>query len=404
MEILPRGARVRLPFAALLLLVASPAAAQTSLTRAGAIQAAFARGARLSVAAADTAIASAALIAARALPNPTVTGSYSKSVPNWHLNADIPIDFPLLRNLRTRSARAGLQAAQARVLFERAMIAMETDTAYTRAVAARAKVRLSRRNAQDADSLLHMVVRQRDAGDASDMDVELARVNAGQQANVAADDSATLASAVLDLQAVLGMVDDAIAIDPVDSLTPPPEPAMPISTRLDVDAARLTLDAADLNARLQHRSIWSQLSISPGFEYGDPSQPGLLPTLGIGIAVPIFDRNRGQIAQSEAERLKARSELRLAEVDARNALNHALRARETALGKVARDRRLIVSADRVESMALTAYREGASGLANVLEAQRAAREVLRQYIDDLAAAWVATAELRVFSTPPTSMP
>jgi cobalt-zinc-cadmium efflux system outer membrane protein len=221
---------------------------------------------------------------------------------------------------------------------------------------------------------------------------------------VAADDSATLASAVLDLQAVLGMVDDAIAIDPVDSLTPPPEPAMPISTRLDVDAARLTLDAADLNARLQHRSIWSQLSISPGFEYGDPSQPGLLPTLGIGIAVPIFDRNRGQIAQSEAERLKARSELRLAEVDARNALNHALRARETALGKVARDRRLIASADRVESMALTAYREGASGLANVLEAQRAAREVLRQYIDDLAAAWVATAELRVFSTPPTSMP
>ena len=55
-------------------------------------------------------------------------------------------------------------------------------------------------------------------------------------------------------------------------------------------------------------------------------------------------------------------------------------------------------------MALTAYREGASGLANVLEAQRAAREVLREYIDDLAAAWVATAELRVFSTPPTSMP
>jgi hypothetical protein len=33
----------------------------------------------------------------------------------------------------------------------------------------------------------------------------------------------------------------------------------------------------------------------------------------------------------------------------------------------------------------------------VLEAQRVARDVLGQYIDDLAAAWVATAELRVFS-------
>jgi outer membrane protein TolC len=51
-------------------------------------------------------------------------------------------------------------------------------------------------------------------------------------------------------------------------------------------------------------------------------------------------------------------------------------------------------------MALTAYREGASSLPNVLEAHRTARDVLAQYIDDLAAAWIATAELRVFSLTP----
>jgi outer membrane protein TolC len=50
-------------------------------------------------------------------------------------------------------------------------------------------------------------------------------------------------------------------------------------------------------------------------------------------------------------------------------------------------------------MALTAYREGASTLASVLEAQRTARDVLGQYIDDLAAAWIATAELRALATP-----
>jgi outer membrane protein TolC len=53
-------------------------------------------------------------------------------------------------------------------------------------------------------------------------------------------------------------------------------------------------------------------------------------------------------------------------------------------------------------MSLVAYREGAASLPNVLEAQRSARDVRGQYIDDLAAAWIATAELRVLSLTPTS--
>jgi hypothetical protein len=36
----------------------------------------------------------------------------------------------------------------------------------------------------------------------------------------------------------------------------------------------------------------------------------------------------------------------------------------------------------------------------VLEAQRNAREILGQYIDDLAAAWIATASLRVYTLTP----
>ena len=385
-------------------LLASSLVAQTPLTRSGAIDAALNRGARLPVARADSAVAGAALIAARARPNPTLNGSYSKSVPNYHVSADIPLEFPALRNLRVRSAQVGLQAAQLKLLFNRAMVAMEADTAYTRAVAAREKLVLSRRNALDADSLLHMVERRRDAGDASDMDVELARVNAGQQTNLAAADSLTLISAVLDLQGALGYIDEQIAVNPTDSLGTPPSPAPAAATSLDAESARLSLDAATLNTQLQRRSLWSQLSISPGFEFGDPDQKGLLPTIGIGVGVPLFDRNRGQIAQAEAERIRAQAELTLAVVEARNALAHARRERENAIGKVARDRLLIASADRVAAMSLTAYREGASSLPNVLDAQRTAREVLSQYIDDLAAAWVATAELRVFSYTPSSTP
>ena len=371
--------------------------AQTTLSRAEAVRTALDRGARLGVSGADTAIANAALIVARARPNPSLNASYSKSVPNYHTSVDIPLDFPMLRSLRIQAAQAGIRAAKVKFEFDRAMIAMETDTSYTRAVAAREKLALSRRNAIEADSLLRMVIRRRDAGDASDMDVELARVYAGQQANIASGDTLSMASTFLDLQGVLGLLEDHVTILPTDSLTVIPAADTPVAVSLNEASAEASVNAASLNARLQRRSVWSQFSVALGFEHGDPDQPGILPTFGIGVGLPLFDRNRGAIALADAERARAQATLVLARVEMRNALAHALRERENAVSKVARDQRLIASANRVTAMSLSAYREGASSLANVLEAQRSAREIISQYIDDLAAAWIATAELRVFS-------
>jgi cobalt-zinc-cadmium efflux system outer membrane protein len=381
---------------------AAPIAGQvTPMTRADAVAAALERGARLGVARADTSVAGAQLLAARALPTPSLTASYSKSFPQYHVNADIPIDLPPLRSLRVRSAQIALDASRLRFQFARATIALDADTTYTHAVAARERLVLSRRNALDADSLLHMVERRRDAGDASDMDVELARVNAGQQENVAAGDSLTLVSSLLDLQAVLGMTAEQLTISASDSLSTPPSAPVPGHT-LNETAATMTLESATLAARLQHRSIFSTPSIAVGFENHDPGQPGILPTFGLGIGLPIFDRNRGAIAQAEAERLRAAAELTLAQVEARNQIAHALRERENALARAERDQRVIVSANRVAAMSLTAYREGAASLPNVLEAQRNARDVLARYIDDLSAAWIATAQLRVLALAPSN--
>jgi len=387
------------------------ARAQAPLTRAQALKSAVSRGARLAVARADTAVAGAQLLVARTRPNPSLSASYSKSVPNYHVIADIPLDLPMLRQLRVRAAQLGLEAANLRYTLARALIALDADTTYTQAVAARERLALSRRNALDADSLLHMVERRRDAGDASDMDVELARVNAGQQANVAAADSLTLVSALLDLQAVLGVASDTLEIAAVDSLGAPATLLVPVmgpagqapvpSQTLSEAAASLSLESADFSARLQHRSLWSTPSVSLGFEQRDPDQHGLLPTFGLGIGLPLFDRNRGGIAQAEAERTRAQAELALAQVETRNQLAHATRLRANAMSRVDRDRALVTSADRVAAMSLTAYREGASALANVLEAQRSARDVRAQYISDLSAVWIATAELRVLALTPS---
>src|SRR5437868_7053669 len=191
---------------------------QRPVTRAEAVGAAVTVGPRLAVAEADTAVALAALITARALPNPTLAASYTKDQPPYHSTLELPIDFPWLRGPRVGSASAARTAAQYHYSFQRAAAALDADTTYTRALAAREHARLSRRNAQDSDSLRRMALVRRDAGDASDLDVELATVNAGQQANVAATDSLEYVSTLFDLQTVMGVVTTEPEIAPADRL------------------------------------------------------------------------------------------------------------------------------------------------------------------------------------------
>src|SRR4051794_11871126 len=113
--------RFRIALIAACVVSTTPVAAQQrGISRGEAIQTAIARGARIGVALADTVLAQAGLITARARLNPSLTTSYSKSVPQYHFGVDIPVDFPALRQLRIRAAELGLQAAQLRYQFARA--------------------------------------------------------------------------------------------------------------------------------------------------------------------------------------------------------------------------------------------------------------------------------------------
>jgi cobalt-zinc-cadmium efflux system outer membrane protein len=377
----------------------------TPLTRAAAVHEALTRAPAGVVLAADTAIAFAQTLVARALPNPSLSASYSAAPPNYHFTADLPFDFLWLRDARVQAARLGQLAARYRYSFGRAALALDADTAYTGALAALARARLSSRTSIDSDSLLQMAIARRNAGDASELDVQLATVAAGQQANAAAADSVTAVAAILDLQAILGMATDRILVTLVDSLTDPPDEnqVSPPTSALPVAAATAALDAADISAKLEHRSVWAGTGLTLGVETSDPETGSkLLPLVGISLPLPFFNQNRAGIALAEANRSLAAGELALARIETASLITRATREREASLRRVERDRLTLAAADRVASMSLTAYREGAMALPAVIEAQRAAREIETTFIDDLAAAWIATAELRLFTMPATS--
>lgn len=377
------------------------AAAQQVVTRSTAIDAALARGARLAVARADTAVAAAQVISAGALPNPNLAASYTKAVPQIHVTLEMPLELAGQRGLRLGSAKAAQLAAQYRFRFERAAIVLDADTTFTRAQAALAHAVLSRRNSVDADTLLRMAVARRDAGDAAELDVQLATVNAGQQSNLAIADSLSLILALEDLRTVMGLPAGAGPLVIADSLIVPlaGESLSLAGTPLPVAAAEQTLTAAALTARLERRNVLGSPSVLAGFETRDPtgSERGILPTVGFSIPLPLLNRNRGPIALADAERARAVAQLTLARLESEAQIARAFRERDAFLSRVARDQALVASANRVAAMSITAYRAGAASLPNVFEAQRNARDVLRQYIDDVVAAWNANSLLRLMT-------
>ncbi len=371
-----------------------------AITRQEAISTALSAGTRIALARADTAAARARLLTARALPNPTLSAIYSKAPPTRH----VMVDVPLLEALQTRPARAAQATAAlraSRLLYssERIAALVEVDTTYTRALAADARFRLSRQTARDADSLRFFAQRRRDAGDASDLDVDLASVAAGQQLNVAASDSLSTVSTLLLLQTLMGLPADSVQLVLRDSLTLRSPDTLALETDISgnptLAAALASLDAAERGLALQRRSVLLWPSLTFGVEWGDPDTGNRpLPLIGVGIALPIFNRNNGPIAEAAAERERARATLSVVRLEVRQRLVEGMRERVTLVAQVTRDRDLVIRAQRVASRSLIAYREGASGLPAVLEARRTAREVLSQYIDDLAALLTVNAELR----------
>jgi outer membrane protein, heavy metal efflux system len=393
--------------------------AQTPVTMATAVDSALARGTRVALARADSATARAQLIAARELPNPTASINWTEDTPHMHGFVFFPIDYPWYRRARMRGAELGARSAGYRYAFERAAARFDAETTYVRALAAVAHGRISRTNAVVADSLRRLAIVRRDAGDASDLDVELAAINAGQVENIAASDSLVAIAAVLNVQFVMGLGADQVTIALTDSLAPTLLPvsdsgraksdstggAKSDSTRraksgltLQVAAASEALSSQDQALLLAKRAAWAQPQVSVGVEGGDPLQKHVLPAAGLSLPFPLFNSNGGATTLEAANVDRARAQLAVARRESDAAIAESRRAYSAALARAARDRTLLTSADRVARLSLTAFAEGAEALPAVLEAQRSARDALSQYVDDVAATNAASAAVRLFTS------
>jgi outer membrane protein, heavy metal efflux system len=377
--------------------------AQQPLSRTEAIQAALGKSVLVTAISADTLAASARLRSAREYPNPSLTMSYSKDAPQNHFSFDIPLDLPGIRGPRVRAAEAARASARFGFLAARAAIELNVDTMYTTAQGAELRAALSHVIAVDASRLLSDTRARRDAGDASDLEVNVAEVSAAQAANVANADSIEAIDTRLELQTAMGLRGDTITVTLRDSLAAPSTPIAPpaadVTAAPTVAAASAAVTSAQQTLAFQRRSVFGVPSIQLGADAKDPTgaEKGLLPTVGIALPIPFFNRNGGAIEAAHADVTRAQAELTIARLNAATELARAYRTRSVAASRIARDRTIMEAATRNVAMAERAYAAGEMAIGNILETRRAQYDAQAQYVTDLVSANVAAALVRVLT-------
>ena len=367
--------------------------AQQAVRLSDAIEAATRRGSSIVLATLDTAAGRARLAIAGTLSNPILSASYTDNTPHNHLDLALPLDFLFLRRLRVQAAERESDALELQLAFQRAAARYQIVGAYARSAAAEARAQLSRRTALDADSLLQMAVLRENAGDASKLEVELARINLGDAQVRASQDSFNISATLLEVQRLMAMSSSRVEIALADSL-PAVAGALNVARNppanleqgepLLVAAARRSVEAHTFAVAAERRRIYGAPSISIGVEAGMPGSTGLLPTIGVSLPVPLLTRNRAEVALATIQRDRAVAALDIARRDAAAALATVLRSRDLASLRVTQTRDVLASAERIASLTLIAYREGEVALSFVLEATRRARDLRDDYITALS--------------------
>jgi cobalt-zinc-cadmium efflux system outer membrane protein len=162
--------------------------------------------------------------------------------------------------------------------------------------------------------------------------------------------------------------------------------------RPDIISLRRQIDKAQSGIMVEETKARAQLTPSLGYQYqwqteiGVPDAPAY--TAQMGISVPVFDRNQGNIAKAKSTLAQAhynlQAQLVQTEADVEQAVGEFQAARENAtlIGPAQ-----LAAARSVRDRTVNAYGLGGKKLLDVLDAERAYRDTHRTYILNQSAYW-----------------
>lgn len=160
-------------------------------------------------------------------------------------------------------------------------------------------------------------------------------------------------------------------------------------------AARARVMAAQAQARRERAQPIPNLQLTGGLGRTFSAPEYMMYTLQLGITLPVFDRNLGNIAAAESELRAAQAEVRRIELALRDGLARAFR-RYLSTRNQARTYRdtILMMAERNLSLALERYEEGEFDFLRVLTARHDLFEAKINYITALVDLRIAAIEIQ----------
>lgn len=319
------------------------------------------------------------------------------------LSAGQTLEIGGQRGLRRRVAEREVEAAEARLAAERLRLGLAVRRVYVRAAAAEARLGTVRTAAEVFRTVERAGTARLREGDLSRYDLQRLRVERARSETLLADARLELLGTGRELALLVNSdsVRATIPLLPADPLDLArleeielPDSALAAAlARADVRAAASEVEAARAGVELQQRRRIPDLTLSVGYKNQGDGFQGVV--LGASLPVPLWDRNRGGIAEAEALRAGAEARYALA---LRNAEADVLRAAERVRSLRARaallDEGQLADSDGLLTTARVAYAEGEMSLLELLDAAEAFRTARQTRTELLAESLLAVYELQ----------
>lgn len=318
---------------------------------------------------------------------------------------DQPIELGDKRAKRTRVAQLDRELAQWDYKAARLDVIREATRAFVAVQAAQNRVALAHKVVELSEQAHAAVVQRVQAGRDSPVDALRASVPLSTSRIEQQKSEKALASARHALAAVWGgraAVFDQVAGD-LHEVSPPAVPEDPEAAIAEnPDVARWASQEQRQRAvlHLEKAKATPDVTVGGGVQRFEATDDSAM-VLGLGVPIPLFDRNQGGIREATEELGKVHKQMEAAEVRTLAALSEANAAFATAFDEVTilRDD-VLPKAQQAFDAARQGYEQGKFDYLYVLDSQRTLFSTQAQYIDSIEAYHRAQADvLRLIGKP-----
>lgn len=377
---------------------------------------ALARNWDLLAAKSDLDQAEAQRLISKEFPNPSLTISVGKinsdHTPNgtflgnglWDRSHDTIAAVSQLfelggkREWRQESALRGSEAARARFEDARRLLDNGVAKGYIAAALAGENAELLAQTATSLSATARIALKRFEAGDISASELKQVQGASDRFALDARNAEFAALNARIALDILLGEREPSGRWAPSESLKEieTSMSALDQDSRLprpDVLASESALKKAEAEVKIQEALRVPDLTFSLSYEHQPPDQRNSV-GVGLGLNLPLWNRNRGAISAAGLARDQASRDLARTQAKAASERALALAGHGAAEERFARYRdQILPKALEVRESVAFAYRTGAASLLELLEAERSANEVAMATIQAQADALTAAADL-----------